>query len=85
MDYSINNLDVTKITQPIIHKEWANYPVASSKFKYNLINDKRVFKRPKDLRIITVSTYNYKTLFEKSCEHYGIHDYDVISEPCDYI
>jgi len=83
MDYSINNLDVTKITQPIIHKEWANYPVASTKFKYNLINDKRVFKRPKELRILTVSTYNYKTLFEKSCEHYGIHDYDVISEPCD--
>ena len=43
MDFITKKLDVIKITQPIIHKELDAYPVAS-KFKYNLINDKRISK-----------------------------------------
>ena len=44
---------------------------------------KHAFTTPKNLTIITVSTYEEKSLFEQSLDYLGIKDYVVLNEPFD--
>lgn len=80
--YIIEGLDITKINQPIIHRENDNYQLASTKLQYLIDNNinKDKFVKPEDLIILTVSNYQDTTLFEKSLQHLGIKDYIVLGE-----
>jgi hypothetical protein len=73
-NYIIDNVDVRLINQPIIHKELDNYKIASTKLEYIMNNNinKNAFQKPKDLLIVIVSNYTFKTLAEKSLDYHGI-------------
>lgn len=80
-----DGLDLTKISQPVIHKDLDGYKLATRKLDYLIKNNiyKDKFKKPDDLLIVTVSTYSEPTILEKSLIHLGIKDYVILNEPMD--
>lgn len=69
-----DNIDLTLINQPIIHKDSPGYKLASTKLDYIMKNglNKGKFKKPNDLLIIIISNYKELTLAEKSLIYHGI-------------
>ena len=77
-----DKLDITKISQPVIHKDMGGYQLATRKLDYLIKNNiyKDKFKKPYDLLIVTVSTYSEPTILEKSLIHLGIKDFVILNE-----
>ena len=76
-----NRKKIRSSHSPIIHREKiAVWFFKSLQTAYWL---EGVYKKPRDLSILTVSTTGEKSLFEESLDYLGIRDYVVLNEPFD--